>query len=114
MNSVAFTPKTSTSRTGNPWDGEVKNLYKNFYLIELILCQPNGLSSQAVARYQKLQQLLLETVEQFLTELDSFDQKKAIGLTSSCEMLRKHALVMKELNASVDALIMELQMGQCA
>lgn len=108
-------PKAGVSPTATaPWDGEIRNLYKNFYLIELILCQPNGLSNQTRFRYQHLHRLVLETMEIFLADLDELDAKNSFRPVNSRYVLRKHAAIMRELNTAVDRLVMEFKPQQCS
>ena len=115
MNGIAFTPKTGKNPAAiTPWDGEIKNLYTNFYLLELILCQPAGLSAQAVLRYRRLHRLLIETMEHFLLELDTIEAGNSAHKSRSRTVLRKHAVVMRELNTAVDRLVMEYKPQSCS
>ncbi len=108
-------PKAGATLTvATSWDGEIRTLYKNFYLVELILCQPNGLSNQALFRYQHLHRLLLETMEKFLGDLDGTEAKNTFRQGNSRDVLRKHAAIMRELNTAVDRLVMEFKPGQCS
>lgn len=80
------------------WQEEVTALRKNYMLLDLLLRESALLPAATLAQYRSLQQLLLNTMEQFLADLDRLDDSDARQHPAAQRLLGKHATTMKQLN----------------
>ncbi|MFD2570178.1 hypothetical protein ACFSUS_06000 [Spirosoma soli] len=91
------------------WEVEAERLHRNFHVISAILNQSAGLPCETVKRYQTLQDTILDTMDNLLTELEHADRANKLNQCESFnQFLKQHALVMKTLNTRVDNLITEI------
>jgi hypothetical protein len=68
-----------------------------------------GLPYETTKQYTALQQTILETMEGLLAELDqSCEGRNGQAKDRSGQLLKKHALIMKQLNARVDRIVQEI------
>lgn len=87
------------------WQEEIKQLHVNFFVLDALIHQPAGLCHQMIDRYAALQKTIADTLEVLLEELERIDSRK-LGSYAPCnQLLKQHALIMRQLNARVDTLV---------
>ena len=112
MNSATLLPtfnENSQAQNTLNWQAQATNLYRNYILVELLLCQPKNLSAEALANYQNLQKMLVRTMEQFMTEFDELDEQPDFRYTNSHSLLMEHTDTMEELNRLVGDMVRDAQ-----
>lgn len=100
---IASVSGASGRRVNRPsWQEEIGQLHVNFFVLDALIRQPVGSCPQIANQYLTLQQTIADTLETLLEELERQDN----CVVGSCtQLLRKHAVIMRGLNARVDALI---------
>lgn len=96
---------TRATRNVPTWQAEVADLYRNHFLIELILCRSTQLSADSVCQCRTMQQLMIQTIEQFLKEMDELEAGNTLHQSRARKVLLKHASVMRQLNQLVHDLM---------
>lgn len=107
-NAYSATGKNRNVTSVSTWQREIKQLHRNFFVIDTILSQSRGLSYETTKRYMALQQTIMTTMEGLLAELDQAEANKTIKGDKSTRLLRQHAIIMKQLNARVDSIVREV------
>lgn len=106
MTSNGFFPTNSSYQTDTAfiWQKEVTDLRRNYIRIEGLLRKQANLSAEMTARYRSLQRVLVNTLECFLTEMDSLNDRTAQCPRQTKNMLLRHVVTMKRLNCTVDSM----------
>lgn len=115
MNKFSFAKAATNSAAigkESVWQASIADLYKNYTLVELMLCQPEKLSVESLKQYRNLQRVMLRTMEQFMSEIDELDSKRGLHSASIWCVLIKHAGTLNKLNALVSSLLKEQFMAQ--
>lgn len=107
-NSYPVTDKNRNVTSVSTWQREIKQLHRNFFVIDTILSQSVGLSFETAKRYTALQQTIMTTMERLLAELDQSEATKATKGDKSSHLLKQHAIIMSQLNARVDSMVREV------
>ncbi|AUD01787.1 hypothetical protein CWM47_08110 [Spirosoma pollinicola] len=96
--------QTATSQISGflTWQAEIRELYRNYFLIDLILNQSTKLSNESRSNFKYIKKGLMTALERFISELDEpktrpYDAQKVI--------FSKHVSMIKQLNKSIDDLV---------
>ncbi|GAB4019839.1 hypothetical protein [Spirosoma koreense] len=98
----------TASRTD--WQQEVDALYTNYYLISLLLTYPLTASAYEVSKFRRLQSALINTIEQFVAELEQ-QTKRTQSPLAIVSLLKSHITVMQKLNGQIGHLLKEQGAG---
>ncbi len=84
------------------WQAEIRELYRNYFLIDLILNQSTKLSHESRSNFKHLKNGLTIALERFISELD---EPKTRPYAAQKVVFNKHVSTMKRLNKSIDDLV---------